>query len=172
MGSPGKPSRKVDNVELMEKLEKIEKAVCGNDYGLKIVYTNNQGFVTETLEQNPEDKETNVFVGEDAEKTFGKEDENAEGKAALIDLFWYMLEYFGLGGSKYSKARIYITTEPGENTEELGKEDTELALSSLLYFAAKKLDSTPEKIIEKIKNIMWEECENDPKKIANELENL
>ena len=114
MASPGKPKPRVEPYQIMQKLEEMTSLKYGE---MRIQFTQNQGFIVKFVDDMTGEPEQEVFTGDNVEETFPK-DENAHGKAALMELFWFMTNHFGLSGSKYDAARIEITTEPGEDYEE------------------------------------------------------
>ena len=113
MASPGKPEKKIEPKDIMKKLEEMNSLQCGE---MRIQFTRNQGFIVKFLDDETGEPDHEVFTGEDVDKTF-PQDKDAYGKAALMELFWFMTNYFGLSGSKYDAARIHVTTEPGEKFE-------------------------------------------------------
>ena len=88
-----------------------------SDYGVEITHVKN-GFACKYPSSNDvrEFFETEVFSDDDA-------DELASGE----DLLNWIIDFFGIGGSRYDAARLRIAREPGDKCEgpETGGKETE-----------------------------------------------
>ena len=76
-------------------------------YGLEITRASN-GFLARDMMEGEE------TVFEEREEDGHGSDESLD---AIESLLWFIIEYFGKGGSKYSKERLRIDREPGEKYE-------------------------------------------------------
>jgi hypothetical protein len=52
-------------------------------------------------------------------------DVESQGKHAVADMLWHILNTLGEGGSRYDQERIYITIEPGDKYEVEGDGNNE-----------------------------------------------
>ena len=88
-----------------------------SDYGVEITHVKN-GFACKYPSSNDvrEFFETEVFSDDET-------DELASGEALL----WWIIDFFGIGGSRYDAARLRIAREPGDKYEgpETGVQETE-----------------------------------------------
>jgi len=77
-------------------------------FGVEIRRVEN-GFIVKALMENRE------MVFEDSmEEMMGTEDEPLN---AIESVLWFIIEYFGYGGSKYSRERLMIIRKRGERYE-------------------------------------------------------
>ena len=78
----------------------------GGRYGLEIIRASN-GFIITDLQNGDE----TVYEDEDDYTT------PDEPINAMESLLWFIIEYFGMGGSKHSRQRLRVIREPEEKYE-------------------------------------------------------
>ena len=68
--------------------------------------------------QDDNDRETSA-VFEINPKEMSKGGEELAAAEAMRDVLGFVVDYFGAGGSRYSKARVRIKLEPGDKREDV-----------------------------------------------------